>query len=335
MSRRNSEGDLHGGTDGDTFVDMTTATKSRPKGRKASAPRQDVAKIVVDRIIEKLKEGEVIWHKTWQGDAGMPRSLSTGKLYRGINQFILAFAGFSSPWWGTYKQISERGGQVRKDEKHTKVIWWSRFTKEVEVNGEKKEKAFFSLRQFQVFNVEQCDWADDAKLPKPPKVLNEGERLEACEAIVAEYIARGPSLGHGGDSAHYVPSRDHVQLPEFAAFEGPEEYYSTAFHELTHSTGHSSRLARQGVAEGTFGGFGSKVYSNEELVAELGAAILCGHAGIEQEAVLDNSAAYLAHWIKVLEEDPKVIITAAAQAQRAVDLILGTKFESDEQGEEG
>ena len=310
---------------------MTAATKSRKSKSKARAPRQDIAQIVTDRIIEKLQQGTVVWQKTWAGGSSVPRSLSTGKPYRGINLFLLAFSGFASEWWGTYNQIVERGGQVRKGEQHTKVVFWKLLKKETtDADGNAKTTSIPFLQQYQVFNADQCDWEDAKRPPKVEPTRNPGERVQACEALVTEYLATGPKLAHGGDRAFYRPGTDSVTMPRFEVFDSPEAYHSTLFHELTHSTGHSSRLARQGIADGTFGGFGDKVYSNEELVAELGAAILCGLAGIAQDAVLDNSASYIAHWLKVLQEDNRLIITAAAQAQKAVDLILGTKFEDDE-----
>jgi antirestriction protein ArdC len=259
-------------------------------------------------------------------------SLSTNRPYRGLNVFTLWFTamekGYSSPWWGTYKQIQERGGQVRKGEESTQVIWWSIFTKTGVVDGETVTKSFPILKAFRVFNIEQCDWAENAKLP-PVAERAQVDPVEAAEALIAGYLADGPSLGHGGDRAFYRPATDQIQMPHLADFEGAEHYYSTLYHEATHSTGHSKRLAREGIAQGTFGRFGDPVYSFEELVAEMGAAMLSAVAGIEQDITFADSAAYIAHWIGALKEDNRVVIRAAAQAQKAVDMILGTTFEND------
>jgi antirestriction protein ArdC len=311
---------------------MATATKNR----KAYTQVKDTYTEITNQILALLEEGTVIWQQPWKTIAdGMPTSLSTGKLYRGINIFILEFEsmikGYSSNLWGTYRQIQERGGQVRKGEKSTSIVFWKLLSKDVEVDGETKTKRIPLLRTYNVFNVNQCDWADDAKLP-PVAERPQVDVIEAAEALIADYLAKGPSLGHGGDRAFYHHAQDHIQMPLRDSFVNGEEYYSTLYHEATHSTGHAKRLHRQGIAEGTFGKFGDPVYSYEELVAEMGAAMLSGIAGIEQTTIA-ASAAYLNHWKQVLKEDNKVIVQAAAQAQKAVDLILGNTF-ADNDGEE-
>jgi len=238
---------------------------------------------------------------------------------------------------------------VRRGEKATSVVWAKRITvaeKDDDGNvvidpktGKPKLKKIPVLKFFPVYNMDQCSFPEGTKGAKLLAKLNATpeitpvERDEAAEALVAEYLANGPSLAHGGDSAHYVPARDHVQMPTLESFDTTAHYMSTLYHELTHSTGHDSRLKRQGIAEGTFGGFGSKVYSEEELVAEIGAAMLCAIAGIDQPAVFDNSAAYLQHWIGKLQNDNKLIYRAARDAQNAVDLILGTTFAEEEEEE--
>jgi antirestriction protein ArdC len=296
-----------------------------PKTRKS-----DVYQIVTDQIVALLEGGTVPWHKPWDPSIGRPLSMSTRKAYRGINPFLLACsaaaAGYSSPWWGTYDQITERGGQVRKGEQSTLIVFWKTGTREVtdEATGQETEKRWAVLRYFRVFNAEQADGLDERWLKAPDG--HDTNPIGSCEELVASYLADGPSLAHGGNAAFYSPGRDHVQLPPIAAFTDAAEYYSTMFHELTHSTGHGSRLNREGIVEGH--SFGDELYSREELIAEMGAAMLCGVAGIEQTTVT-NSAAYLASWIKVLKGDAKLAVAAAGQAQRACDLILGTTFEAE------
>jgi antirestriction protein ArdC len=317
---------------------MATATASKSKiqnkGRVTRVVR-DAAAETTNKIIAALKAGTVPWHKTWKsnGSSDLPTSLSTGRPYRGVNVFTLwltgVAAGYTSNLWGTYKQISERGGQVRKGEKSTEIVFWKIIEK---TDGEGKVKKIPLLRLFHVFNIEQADWTEGAKLPQVAEPVEGADPIEAAEALVAEYLAHGPSLSQGGDKAFYRPATDHVQMPQFADFVSAEAWYSTLYHELTHSTGHDSRLKREGIAQGTFGAFGDKIYSNEELVAELGAAILCAIAGIEQAATLDNSASYLAHWVKALEGDSNLIIKAASAAQKAVDRIVGTTFADKEEG---
>jgi antirestriction protein ArdC len=314
---------------------MTATMHRKPKARYAKKATTDVAQVVTDLMLEKLHEGVVPWQKPWKSLSDAPRSLTTGKLYRGINIFLLQLTtlskGYTSPLWGTYKQISERGGQVRRKEESTEIVFWKLLVKEsTDSDGKPTTKRIPFLNTYRVFNADQADWPEGSKLPVQA-VRNNDERDTDCDALVAEYLATGPSLVHGGSRAFYRPGTDTVTVPAFADFDSAEHYHSTLFHELTHSTGHSKRLARDGIAQGTFGAFGDAVYSAEELVAEMGAAILCAVAGIEQGAAFDASAAYLAHWLKALEADNRLIIQAAAQAQKAVDLITSTKFEDKEE----
>lgn len=318
---------------------MATATKIKPKhkGRVTTNEVRDAALETSKKMIAALEAGTVPWHKDWVSIGGdFPTSLATGKRYGGSNVLVLwltaAEKGYQSKYWGTYKQISERGGQVRKGEKSSEIIRPITFERE---QADGSVKKFHILRLFHVFNIDQADWAEGAKLPKTVE-LTPVQAIEAAEALIAGYLADGPSLGLGGDRAYYQPGNDHIQVPLRDQFSSPEGFYSTLYHEATHSSGHTSRLAREGIAAGTFGSFGDAVYSNEELIAELGAAMLCSLAGIEQKATLDSSAAYLAHWIKALKGDKNLIVQAASAAQKAVDLIIGgaptsdTDTESDE-----
>jgi antirestriction protein ArdC len=220
------------------------------------------------------------------------------------------------------------GGKVKPGVKGTIVVFWKRIQIEEE-DGEKKVIPF--LRYYTVFNVEQCDGLED-KLPKKEEVreTTEEEKAEALSeaTILAQTIVdcmpKKPDIKHGGGRACYSPSLDRVRMPEQKDFTGREEYYSVLFHELVHSTGHEDRLARKGVmgTDGSWSPFGSPSYAKEELVAEMGAAFLCGTVGIENKTI-DNSAAYLQSWCDKLAEDPKLFVHAAAAAQRAADFILG------------
>jgi antirestriction protein ArdC len=307
-----------------------TFTQTRPKtGRTV----RDAAAETTSAILAQLEAGTVPWQRPWSaGPVRVPTSLSTGKPYRGINVFLLDFEamakGYASPYWGTYRQIGERGGQVRKGEKSTQIVFWKLLDKTETVDGKAVARKIPLLRLFHVFNVAQCDWSDDARLPQVPET-NPVEAIEHAAQLVAGYLATGPTLAHGGDSAYYRPATDAVQMPEMSAFESAEHYYSTLYHELTHSTGHDTRLKRDGIAQGTFGRFGDAVYSFEELVAEMGAAMCCLLAGINQAATLPSSASYLAHWVSALRGDASLIIKAASAAQKAVDRLAGTTFEED------
>jgi antirestriction protein ArdC len=280
--------------------------------------RIDVYQSVTDRVIEALEAGTVPWHKPWKG--GGPQNVRNGRAYRGINVFLLEMQPYGDPRWGTFKAIKESGGNVRKGEKATWVVLWKRAQKSKAKMAEDPEQDahYYMLRYFSVFNVEQCDGFE------PFEWEHDHEPIERAQEIVDGY--HGPAITYGGSRAAYSPLMDTVMCPELNQFDAPEDFYSTLYHELVHSTGHESRLAR--IESATFG---TDPYAREELVAEMGAAMLSGLAGLAT-AGGTNTAAYIANWLGRLRDDHKLVVTAAAQAQRAADLILGTTFEeqSDE-----
>ncbi len=283
--------------------------------------RRDLYEEVTNAVIEALEAGTIPWHQPWKAPSDMPTSLSTGRSYRGVNAFLLTMKTsakcYCSKWWGTYKQISERGGQVRKGEKATTVVFWKFLEREDEETG--KRKSIPMLRGFSVFNVDQCD-TENMKLPTEPEP-SYVEPVVLAEKIAAGYLADGPTFKPGGDRAYFSPSEDVVRVPEPCYFKSQDAYYSTLFHELTHSTGHKSRLARPDLLAAHH--FGDPSYSREELVAEMGAAMVCAIAGIEQVTV-PQSAAYVQSWLKVLRADKRAVVVAAGQAQKAADMIAGT-----------
>lgn len=278
----------------------------------------DVYQIVTDRVIEALEQGTVPWRKPW-GTSGLPSNLVSRKPYRGINAFLLALSPYNSPFWLSYKQAQGLGGCVKKGEKGRPVVFWNWVERKNEETG-KIEKIPF-LRYYTVFNAEQCEGID---APAGESRKGEFSPIEEAETVYSGFRNR-PLLGHGGNAAFYVPAEDRVQMPPKEAFDTPENYYHTLFHELTHSTGHESRLKRPGIAE--VSRFGSEVYAKEELVAEMGAAFISGFVGIQ--STLPQTASYVQGWLKALKDDRKLVVQAAAQAQKAVDLILGT-FETEE-----
>ncbi len=278
--------------------------------------------IVTEKIINLLEQGIVPWRRPWTS-AGLPRNLVSKKPYRGINHFLLSASKYVSPLWLTYRQANELGGHVRKGEESTIVVFWK--VEDVKQsatdsgNEETEQKGRrFLLRYYRVFNVEQCE-LPQAVLDKLPKLeTHEHDPIDAAEKIVAAMPNR-PAIEHAGSKAFYSVLSDRITMPPRELFTSAEEYYSTLLHELTHSTGHQSRLARVTILDGA--PFGSAVYSNEELCAEMGAAYLCTEAGIST-AVIENQAAYLAGWLGKLRNDRKLLIHAAAQAQRAADFVL-------------
>jgi antirestriction protein ArdC len=281
-----------------------------------------VYEIVTDRIIKQLEAGVVPWHKPWRerGRSGLPRNILTGREYRGINVWILLNTGFSSAYWLTFKQARQLGGHVRKSEIGLPVVYWKFASREVQDGDETIEKSYALCRYYTVFNIEQCDGlAVPAESP-----LSEVDAIEECEAIVNAWVGK-PVLRHGGDRASYSKIEDCVRMPMIGDFESAEEYHSTLFHELIHSTGHPSRLNRQTLMEAEY--FGDQNYSREELVAEMGAAFLCGFAGIENKTI-NNSSAYLHSWLEILKGDSRLVFIAAGQAQKAVDTLLTLVIES-------
>lgn len=288
----------------------------------------NVYQIITDRIITLLDKGIVPWRKGWSGGAANGRPMNVrGTPYRGINVFLLAAQGYSSPYWLTFKQAVSFGGSVRKGEKATTVILWQPFEKVVfdEKAGKDVKKRFMTLRYYNVFNVEQTENCKlpakvQASLTEKVEAVDPFAAIEAADRIFEGWTDRPVVVYDGGDRAYYRPSDDIIHLPEKAAFRGSGEYYSTLFHESGHATGHESRLARKQT-----GTFGSHDYGVEELTAEFTAAYLNGMAGLEP-AIIENNSAYIASWKATIQADPKLVITAAAAAQKAADLILGVSF---------
>jgi antirestriction protein ArdC len=274
-------------------------------------PHASVYEIVTSRILAELEKGEIPWRKPWR--TLPPANLISKKPYRGINVFLLALAGYGSQYWLTYRQAQALGGNVRKGEHGTKIVFWKFDTFETETaDGETEERKSAFLRYYTVFNLEQTEGLK-ALLALPPAFP-----IESAEEIV-KGMPNPPAFEQDAQAA-YIPSRDTVTMPSRTAFESQAEYYSTLFHELTHSTGHAKRLAREGFD--TPQKFGSESYSKEELIAEMGSAMLCGIAGIGQ-ATISNSAAYLQSWIKRLKADSRLVVSAASAAQKAADYIRG------------
>lgn len=270
----------------------------------------EIYESVTMRILDCLDKGVVPWRKPW--GVATPRNLSSGHVYRGINQVLLSCAAFGSPYWMTFKQARALGGSIKRGEKGTPIVFWKVYESE-KANGDTDTR--FVLRRFFVFNAEQTEGIYIPKLQEPRAI----DPIEDCERIVSSF-KDAPMLEHGGNRACYIPSLDKIQVPQRNVFSLAEEYYSTLFHEFIHATGSEKRLARKGVVD--VKGFSSHDYSYEELIAECGSAFLCAHAGIAPKTI-DNSAAYLGHWSKALKNEPKWIVQAASAAARAADFILG------------
>lgn len=282
----------------------------------------DIYAEVTGKIVAMLEAGVVPWRSPIlglraAGSGGWPKNMESGKEYRGVNVFLLAFTswakGYGSAHWLTFNQAKARGGSVKRGEKSSMVVFWKQYATNDRQTGEPVNVPV--LRYYNVFNVEQCEGIDvpDAVRFEPMAFTP----IERAEQIVNGYEGR-PEIEHGGHRAYYVAGTDSVTIPSPSRFASGEEYYSTLFHELAHSTGHSKRLDR-GI-DSEIRAFGSADYAREELVAEMAAAFLCGHAGITP-ATVENSAAYIGSWIKALKGDKRLAVSAAGAGQRAADWI--------------
>lgn len=210
------------------------------------------------------------------------------------------------------------------------VFWkfrsWTEEKKKPDGTVEEKDRFVPMLKFTPIFNALQADGITVPTVERPEGFT----AIDACEKLIAEYD-RGPRVDHGGDRACYWPSRDQISMPDQKAFERPEFYYTTRFHEEVHGTGHADRLARKTLMDTTY--MGSHQYSEEELVAEMGASFLAAHTGIDIAPVVENSAAYLKHWLAVIKKEPKLLVNSASRAQKAVDYILNREWKPEEEKE--
>ena len=268
---------------------------------------------ITERMMALLLQGTVPWQKPWKAKTGWPRNYVSKKPYRGINVFLLAAMSYESPFWVTFHQATELGGKIRKGEKSCPVVFWKQFQIEEDDSGTAKKIPL--LRIYNVFNAAQCDGLKDA-----PVVTERIETPKPAEIVAG--MPQPPDIKHGMVKAFYSAAEDSVGMPLRERFDTEEAYFATLFHELVHSTGHAKRLKRSTVAENS--GFGSDPYCKEELIAEMGATFLCGHAEIIERTIA-NSSAYLNGWLNRLRNDKTLIVQAAAQAQKAADFILGVQ----------
>ena len=312
----------------------------------AKKPAFNPYQVITDTILASLEKGVQPWRKGWTalgGALSRPVSGGTGKPYSGVNVLLLWAAqserGYHSETWHTYKGAQGKGGQVRKGEKGTRIVKWLflpfKENGKVKLDASGEPVTFAKMRLYTVFNACQIEWEEGSKHDPGPRptieedtvLIDGGKRSEAGDEyedakVILEAWSEQVTITHGGDSAFYRPSNDFIQLPHFEQFHGEAEYFSTAFHEVIHSTGHSTRLNRfKKERKGSY----KQAYAFEELVAELGAAFLCADAGINQpEEPREDHAQYLNHWLEVLKDDPKAIVSAASKAEKAAKLVLTT-----------
>src|ERR1700739_881015 len=283
--------------------------------------RRDLYSEVSARIIAELEAGAAPWVKPWSATAGAntPRNAATNRPYSGCNVVLLwvaQAAGYRTPRFLTFKQALELGGNVRRGEHGTKVY----FVKQLQVHDKgagSDDNSAASLvpmmREYTVFNVDQCeDLPESTNTGKPTRARNPDARDGLADAFLR---STGADIREGHGEAYYVPSQDFISIPAFAGFKGADHFYNVAFHELTHWTGHKSRLDRDLKNR-----FGSRNYAAEELIAELGAAFLCAEFGFDGDV---RNAGYIASWIELLKADKRAFFTACSQASKAADYLRG------------
>lgn len=292
--------------------------------------KTDIRQEITDKIIKMIEDGGLEVGKRWTKSAasGFPLNAKTGAAYRGVNVLILwaeaLEAGYSANAWMTYKQAAELGAQVRKGEKGVKAVYFemvhskSEQNKEPSADGEENKGGLFPMsKAFTLFNIAQIDGLPEVLVKKYNEKIERSAFNPIAEADRI-LINSGAVINHGGNHAFYRPAVDAIQLPEREAFASPENYYATALHELTHWTGHTSRLARDFSDR-----FGDGAYAFEELIAELGAAFVVGNLGFI-DVTIENHASYIDSWLKVLRNDKTAIFSACKQAWLASDFILET-----------
>lgn len=294
----------------------------------------DVYEIVTSKIIEQLENGVIPWHKPWHGTKEGAFNRITKKPYSIINQMLLKNKGE----YATFKQWSELGGTIKKGAKSEIVVFWKLMpyedTKSTLVNGvsteEKVIKNIPILRYYNVFHISQVEGVEPLKEWEQPKEL---DPIERADRIIENYSSKDHLKiikDQKSNRAFYSPMEDYVQVPCLSQYEFIEEYYSTFFHELTHSTKHETRLNRGNECLSFFGG---EEYSKEELVAEIGASSMLNYLGISTDKAFKNSVAYIQSWLQVLKNDKKFVISASSKAQKAMDYILS--FTEEEKEDEG
>lgn len=277
--------------------------------------KKSVYEMITERIIEQLENGVIPWQKPWSGTHSGAYNRISNRPYSLLNQLLLKHGGE----YATFKQWSGLGGKIRKGEKSEIVTFWKiQQIEEINEDGEKTIKQLPLLRYYNVFHISQVDGVE----PKEQLKISDLESIEEAENIKNEYMHREhlKIFETVTNKAFYTPTFDYIEVPCKEQYQNIEEFYSTLFHEMIHSTGHKNRLGR--LETGASAHFGSKTYSKEELVAELGSAALVNMLGIETEKSFRNSGAYIQNWLQALKNDNKFIVSASSKAEKAVKYIL-------------
>ena len=284
---------------------------------------------VTNQVIDLMEKGIIPWKKTWNAALDAPQNFVTGRPYNGFNNFILTVLAMvhhhTTNFWLTYNQAKNLGGNIKKGEHGTTIIYWI-IKKDEEAPKDPKDenKKVMFPKAHTVFNLDQTEGIEYQVNERA--ATTENEKNVICQQIVDEMPKR-PEIVCKGCQPCYAPIQDTVYIPVVENFDSTNEYYATLFHELAHSTGHASRLNRKEVSQGTH--FGTGDYSREELVAEFTSLFLCEKANILSHTI-ENSTAYLQNWLTALKNDKKMLLIASSQAQKAANFILNIKNDDPE-----
>lgn len=285
---------------------------------------------ITERMLKALEEGVTPWAKPWAAGSGAPRSMASGERYKGVNVLLLGLTAlersYESPYWATMRQINALGATVMKGQSQaynkgsTTIVWYEDKRKEElnEETGKLEVVKFGVAKAYRVFNAVQCEGLPAKFFPQP----GTEEVLAEPQAVLDGYLANGgPQIRHvAGDRAYYsCDGTDMITMPLRTQFKSTAHYYSTAYHEAAHSSGAPQRLNRPGIAN--FDHFGSGQYAREELVAQMGSAMLVAETGIDEPGLFENSAAYIKSWMGALDHDHRLVSSAASLAQKAVEVI--------------
>jgi antirestriction protein ArdC len=278
----------------------------------------DIAQLITDSIIAELEKGATPWVKPWRTlrgtpGAGMPYNVQRGTVYRGINRIWLSMQPYEIPAYVTFDGAHKLGGSVKAGQKGTPIVKFDIAKKKTkDSSGNDQISTYAFIKHFYVFNIEQCE---DLTIPALPEIPEPSFNASDDVLAVVDRLELKGGLSHGGDSAYFRPSTDSIAMPAMAAFDAPEHYHATLLHECVHATGAKHRLDRDFSKSRRFG---DEHYAAEELVAELGAAMLCAKLGINGDL---RHAGYIENWLKALRNDKRYILTASAQAQKALDFL--------------
>lgn len=291
---------------------------------------------VTNRIIVLIEKGVAPWRRTWS-TYGLARNYGTDHIYTGINLILMNNTMHPIPYFLTFNQVKEQGGRIKKDAKAEKVIYFDVYykdgndktlTKEEAIQRRKNGEEIQILKFIKYYNVFNLEDIEGFEFQIPEIELKPNEKIARCESII-ESMPKRPELRQiDANRACYAPELDFVNMPSIEQFESAEYYYATFFHELVHSTGHISRLAREEIMNPQK--FGSMPYSREELVAEMGASFLCSSVQLDYDSIVENNVAYLSGWLKILKEDSKYIFKVASEAQKTSDYILNLRQSNGE-----